>query len=97
MKETGRSMVEMLGVLAIIGVLSVAGIAGFKTAMTKYKTNELLEEVTKRAVVVASKISLNGLKAPTTPSAELIDEFTNPKGYSSTTVTFVLKKDLVQV
>ena len=26
--ETGRSMVEMLGVLAIIGVLSVGGIVG---------------------------------------------------------------------
>ena len=28
--ESGRSMVEMLGVLAIIGVLSVGGIAGIK-------------------------------------------------------------------
>ena len=27
--ENGRSMVEMLGVLAIIGVLSVGGIAGY--------------------------------------------------------------------
>ncbi len=79
--ENGRSMVEMLGVLAIIGVLSIAGIAGYKTAMTKYRTNELLEEVTKLAIIVASKISLNGLKAPTTPSTELIDEFTDPKNY----------------
>ena len=27
--ESGRSMVEMLGVLAIIGVFSVGGIAGY--------------------------------------------------------------------
>ena len=27
--ESGRSMVEMLGVLAIIGVLSIGGIAGY--------------------------------------------------------------------
>ena len=27
-QESGRSMIEMLGVLAIIGVLSVGGIAG---------------------------------------------------------------------
>ncbi len=80
-QETGRSMVEMLGVLALIGILSVAGIAGYKLAMNKYRANTLMEEVTKRAVVVAGKISLNGLKAPVTPSAELIDEFTNPKGY----------------
>lgn len=31
--EKGRSMIEMLGVLAIIGVLSVGGIAGYSKAM----------------------------------------------------------------
>ena len=30
----GRSMIEMLGVLAIIGVLSVGGIAGYSKAMS---------------------------------------------------------------
>ena len=39
--ESGRSMVEMLGVLAIIGVLSVGGIAGYKTAIKKHQSNEL--------------------------------------------------------
>ena len=34
--EDGRSMVEMLGVLAIIGVLSVAGISGYSMAMRKF-------------------------------------------------------------
>ena len=37
--EIGRSMVEMLGVLAIIGVLSVGAIAGYSKAMNKYKIN----------------------------------------------------------
>ncbi|MBE6450559.1 MAG: hypothetical protein E7016_01185 [Alphaproteobacteria bacterium] len=37
--ELGRSMVEMLGVLAIIGVLSVGAIAGYSKAMMKYKLN----------------------------------------------------------
>ncbi len=40
--ENGRSMVEMLGVLAIIGVLSVGGIAGYTMAMNKYRANENL-------------------------------------------------------
>ncbi|MBQ3695627.1 MAG: type II secretion system protein [Alphaproteobacteria bacterium] len=40
--ESGRSMVEMLGVLAIIGVLSVGGIAGYTTAMRKHRVNEAL-------------------------------------------------------
>ena len=43
---TGRSMVEMLGVLAIIGVLSVGAIAGYSKAMTKYKLNKQSEQLT---------------------------------------------------
>ena len=38
--ETGRSMVEMLGVLTVIGVLSVTAIAGYRYAMDKYKANQ---------------------------------------------------------
>ena len=40
---SGRSMIEMLGVLAIIGVLSVGGIAGYSKAMEKYKTNKIMQ------------------------------------------------------
>ena len=36
----GRSMIEILGVLAVIGVLSVTAIAGFQYAMTKHYANE---------------------------------------------------------
>ena len=48
--EKGRSMVEMLGVLAIIGVLSVAGIAGYTVAMRKHKANEIAEAISMLAV-----------------------------------------------
>ena len=41
----GRSMVEMLGVLAIIGVLSVGAIAGYSKAMMKYKLNKYSEQI----------------------------------------------------
>jgi len=43
--ELGRSMVEMLGVLAVIGVLSIIGIAGYKKAMNKMKANELMNVI----------------------------------------------------
>ena len=43
--ENGRSMVEMLGVLAIIGVLSVGGIAGYSKAMNKFKINKTTDQV----------------------------------------------------
>lgn len=39
--ENGRSMIEMLGVLAIIGVLSVGALSGYRMAMKQYKVNEL--------------------------------------------------------
>lgn len=42
--ENGRSMIEMLGVLAIIAVLSVGGIAGYSKAMEKYKINKLITD-----------------------------------------------------
>ena len=43
--STGRSMVEMLGVLAIIGVLSVGAIVGYAKAMSKYKLNQHAQAV----------------------------------------------------
>ena len=39
--EYGRSMVEMLGVLAIVGVLSVMGILGYGIAIRRYRANEI--------------------------------------------------------
>ena len=45
MEQTGRSMIEMLGVLAIIGVLSVGGIAGYSKAMERYRINETIHQV----------------------------------------------------
>ncbi|MBR2136928.1 MAG: hypothetical protein IJ852_03070 [Alphaproteobacteria bacterium] len=43
--QNGRSMIEMLGVLAIIGVLSVGGIAGYSKAMQKYRVNKTADQV----------------------------------------------------
>ena len=45
MRENGRSMVEMLGVLAIIGVLSVGAMSGYSKAMLKYKLNKQTEQL----------------------------------------------------
>ena len=43
--SSGRSMVEMLGVLAIIGVLSVGAMTGYSKAMFKYKLNRQTEQM----------------------------------------------------
>ena len=41
----GRSMIEMLGVLAIIGVLSVGGIAGYSKAMEMWKISKQKQQI----------------------------------------------------
>ena len=49
--ESGRSMVEMLGVLAIIGVLSVGGIAGYSLSMRRHRANGVIDLASKYALV----------------------------------------------
>ena len=56
--ERGRSMVEMLGVLAIVGVLSVGGFAALKIALNKAKANNLVSDMNRLAhIVVMDKFS----------------------------------------
>ena len=57
--EFGRSMVEMLGVLAVIGVLSVGGIMGYKFAMDKYQANQTVNDINLRALDILIQQSEN--------------------------------------
>ena len=54
--ETGRSMVEILGVLSLIGVLSVIGIFGYSKLMEKHRDNQLLQGMTMRAYTVSTQM-----------------------------------------
>lgn len=49
--QNGRSMIEMLGVLAIIGVLSIGGLAGYTMAMNRYRANNVLDYIARCGVV----------------------------------------------
>ena len=66
--QNGRSMIEMLGVLAIIGVLSVGGIAGYSKAMLRYRVNKSIEQVSLISQNVrsffASQRNYGGLDSP---------------------------------
>ncbi len=87
--ESGRSMVEMLGVLAIIGVLSIGGIAGYSMAMNRYRANEALDAATKYAVILyAGKQTAQATGATSyTPVsfADALGSTTNPGGATITT------------
>ncbi|MBR6411578.1 MAG: hypothetical protein IKS41_00240 [Alphaproteobacteria bacterium] len=56
--ESGRSMVEMLGVLAVIGVLTVGGLAGYNYAITKHRVNTILNEISLRWVVAEQQLTI---------------------------------------
>ena len=67
--QIGRSMIEMLGVLAIIGVLSVGGIAGYSKAMMKFKINKTVQQISEIVANVrtlyAQQKNYNGLGTET--------------------------------
>ena len=76
--ESGRSMIEMLGVLAIIGVLSVGGIAGYSKAMNKFKTNKVADNVSMLVANIktmyAQQSSFNGLTKSSAVSMGLVPD-----------------------
>lgn len=57
--QSGRSLTEMLGVLAVVGVLSIAGIMGYRYAIDKYRANSTIQELTQRALVVSTQMKHN--------------------------------------
>ena len=76
--ENGRSMIEMLGVLAIIGVLSVGGIAGYSKAMNKFKTNKVADNVSMLVANIktlyAQQNTYNGLDNKTAISMGVVPD-----------------------
>ena len=53
--ETGRSMVEMLGVLMLMGFLSVGGILAFRYVMTTYQAGEIQDAAAQAKVLMTSR------------------------------------------
>ena len=68
-EQSGRSMVEMLGVLAIIGVLSVGGISGYSKAMAKFKMSKAMDQMSMMVANIrttyASMATYTGLSTAT--------------------------------
>ncbi len=62
--ESGRSMTEMLGVLAVMGVLSVGGISGYTAAMRKHRANEIVSQLNMMAHECSRFYTLQGQTGP---------------------------------
>ena len=72
--SVGRSMIEMLGVLAIIGVLSVGGIAGYSKAMEQFRINKAISEYS--YLIYGMLEHLDDFKKTTTGMTENAEVFT---------------------
>ena len=89
MTEFGRSMVEMLGVLAVMSVITMGGMAGYQVAMNKLKSNNIVEVISEASIEAQKKgeaLSLEELDLDET--AECIDSLT---GYPGGQVKVVFK------
>ena len=78
-QEYGRSMVEILGVLAVIGVLSAGGIYGYSFAMDKYRANDIVYEVNLRANDIWYRYQDKPLPEPSEDGTDF-DEFPDITG-----------------
>ena len=74
--QSGRSMVEMLGVLAIIGVLSVGGIAGYSLSMRRHRANGIVDILSKYALVAYSSCQQKLLDREVTSISECVTDKT---------------------
>jgi Tfp pilus assembly protein PilE len=88
--ESGRSMVEMLGVLAIIGVLSIGGIAGYTLSMNRYRANEGVDFANKVASLAYADCQVQLTTGDTCTLKTSVADYglTVPTGWSFTVSDF---------
>ncbi len=84
--ESGRSMVEMLGVLAIIGVLSIGGIAGYTLSMNRYQANTGVDFANKLASLVYADFQTQMAGGASSYTTKDVDDYglTVPTGWTFT-------------
>ncbi len=93
-EQSGRSMVEMLGVLAIIGVLSIGGISGYSKAMAKFRINKTLDQISMLVMNIrslyASSIDYSGLTTTIAIRMGIIPRDMLPSGTTESSATSIV-------
>lgn len=62
--ESGRTMSEMLAVLAIVGILSISSLMGFQYMMNKHKINEIIHAVNLANVQILTRLAQQKMESP---------------------------------
>ncbi len=87
--ESGRSMIEMLGVLAIIGVLSIGGLAGYTMAMKRNKVNGIIDYAANCAIAIQSSGNASRGVDDSDDCDKLLDGRSLPTGTTGMTAAVV--------
>lgn len=75
-EQSGRTLVEMLGILAVIGVLSLGGITGYDAATSRLQAKEIMDAAGKLYAIARTKSLESG---SSTDTATLYDLDLNGK------------------
>jgi Tfp pilus assembly protein PilE len=69
--QSGRSMIEVLGVLAIVGILSILGLGGYNMGMHRLRENNFLSEL----AMIPSQIDsyIHDMKVPAVDTFSFVD------------------------
>ncbi len=96
--QTGRSMIEMLGVLAVVGILSTGGISGYQRAVKKYKLNTLIEQLNELVMNVRTsymkETSFANVSEQTLINLKIVPNSMLLDGYQSTSITHIYSSDV---
>ena len=79
--EFGRTMIEMLGVLAIMGILGLTAISAYRTAMNKMAANRIVELVGEMSTEAQTYTRLISLATLEVDAPKCVEEMTGaPSG-----------------
>ncbi len=93
-EQAGRSMVEMLGVLAIIGVLSIGGISGYSKAMAKFRVNKTMDQISMLVMNIrtlySGNVNYDGLNDKVAIQMGIIPRDMLPSGTTEATASKII-------
>ncbi len=91
--ESGRTLTEVLAILAIIGVLSVSSLLSFRHLMNKHKVNEIIHAINLSSVQILVNLAQRKMNSVEEMNQFLAPYATSVQGYN---ISFKAPKDATQ-
>ena len=79
--ESGRTLTEVLAVLALMGILSVSSVFGLKHLINKNKINEIINHINLASIQILTDLSHQKIETPDSMDSFLAHYKTRVHGY----------------